>query len=44
VTRLSERLFGGHVDETAWDAIDYAEVRRHADALLDEDTVRLTRR
>ena len=41
IGRLSARLFGRVAVEADWDSVVYAEVRRHALALLDEDTARL---
>jgi hypothetical protein len=41
VNRLGERLFNGAIDGAHWDAVPYAEIRRHAETLLDEDTHRL---
>lgn len=42
VGRLAERIFGAPATDVDWHAVPYAEVRRHAEALLDEDTKRLT--
>ena len=42
VGRLIERLFGRPAQESDWDSVAHADVRRHAEALLDEDTDRLT--
>lgn len=42
VGRLTERIFDGAVDAADWDVIPYAEIRRHAASLLDEDTARLS--
>lgn len=41
VGRLAQRLFGRAAQESDWDSVAYADVRRHAEALLDEDTARL---
>jgi len=30
------------MDGADWDAVPYAEIRRHSEALFDEDTARLT--
>ncbi|MGQ0607675.1 MAG: hypothetical protein ACT4OQ_04330 [Chloroflexota bacterium] len=42
VSRLAARLFDGAMGGAEWDAVPYAEIRRHATALFDEDTARLT--
>jgi len=42
VGRLADRLFGRPAEASDWDSVAYAEIRRHAEALLDEDTARLT--
>ena len=40
VERLAQRLFGpAAARHSPWSDVDYAEVRRHAEALLDEDTL-----
>jgi len=41
VGRLAHRLFGRPSQESDWDSVAYADVRLHAEALLDEDTARL---
>jgi len=41
VGRLADRLFGQSATESNWDAVPYPEIRRVAEALLDEDTERL---
>lgn len=40
-SRLADRLFGRPAAASDWDSVAYAEIRRHAEALLDEDTARL---
>ena len=40
--RLAERILDRSPDAVDWDALPYREVRAHAEALLDEDTARLT--
>ena len=42
VSRLDDRLFGRPAEASDWDSVAYADVRRQAAALLDEDTDRLT--
>ena len=42
VERLIERIFPGSPDDVDWDAVPYPEIRGHAEALLEEDTDRLT--
>ena len=42
VNRLAERIFDRPPEEVDFDAVPYPEIRRHAEALLDEDTARLT--
>lgn len=42
VGRLTERIFGGAADAADWDAIPYAEIRGHAQELLDGDSARLS--
>ncbi len=44
VGRLADRLFGRPATDDDWGSVDYGEVRRQADALLQEDTDRLARR
>lgn len=43
VERLAQRLFDPAATHPPWSDIDYANVRRHAEALLDEDTARRAR-
>jgi len=42
VSGLGERLLDGGVDGAAWDAVPYAAIQREAEALLDEDSARLS--
>ena len=39
--RLAGRLFGGAASDGDWESVPYAEIRRHATLLLDEDSERL---
>lgn len=40
--RLAQRLFGRPATDVGWETVPYADIRRHAGALLDEDTERLS--
>ena len=42
VDRLTDRLFGRPATDADWASVPYARIRDEAEALLDEDTARLT--
>lgn len=42
VNRLAQRILDRSPDDVDWAAVPYPEIRAHAEALLGEDTARLT--
>ena len=41
IDRLADRLFGHPATDAEWESVEYSEIARHAEVLLDEDTARL---